>query len=311
LAAEQKAGKPAKKGKFPQVRVYLTKEKRVVEVPLESYVRGVVASEMPSDFELEALKAQALAARTYIVVRMMKRDFNDMGKWGKVAQTAYVTDSVQHQAYTTDEKLRRKWGKNDQANLKRIDEAVEETKGRIITYHGKPIYAAFFSTSNGRTENSEDYFGKKYPYLRSVASPWDRQSPKFIQQKSFHLSVLIHKLEQETGKKIAIPVTTGKPPLQVVKWTDGERIDRLRVGDTLLSGRKIREALNLASSDFRWQILGDRILITTRGYGHGVGMSQWGANIMAKQGKKVEEIIKYYYQGVDIQKMDFQAWPNP
>ncbi|MGA9173413.1 MAG: stage II sporulation protein D, partial [Thermoactinomyces sp.] len=254
-----------------KVRVYLTEEKRVVEIPLDQYVCGVVASEMPADFPLEALKAQALAARTYIVDRMEKGDFKDMAEWGEKAKSAYVTDTVQHQVYTTNEELHRKWGNQYQQNWERIYEAVEGTKGKIITYHGKPIYAAFFSTSNGRTENSEDYFDKKYPYLRSVPSPWDETSPKFVQHQSFLLSQLIDKLEQLLGRKFSQPTATGDPLLKVIDRTDSQRVARVRVGDKFLSGRKIREALHLPSSDFDWKIKGNRVLITTKGYGHGVG----------------------------------------
>ncbi|MBH8608111.1 stage II sporulation protein D [Thermoactinomyces sp. CICC 10521] len=283
-----------------KVRVFLTEEQRVVEIPLEQYVCGVVASEMPADFAMEALKAQALAARTYIVDRMEKGNFKDMAEWGEKAKSAYVTDTVQHQVYTTNEKLHREWGNKYQQNWKRISEAVAATKGEIITYQGKPIYAAFFSTSNGQTENSEDYFNEKYPYLRSVSSPWDEISPKFLQQQSMSLTQLIGKLEKSLGIKISLSASTGEPLLKVINRTQSNRVAQVRVGDKLLSGRKVREALNLPSSDFSWKITGDRVQITTKGYGHGVGMSQWGANMMAKQGKKVEQIIKYYYHGVDI-----------
>ncbi|OYD08204.1 stage II sporulation protein D [Paludifilum halophilum] len=285
-------------GTGPDVKVYLTEEKRVVELPLEEYIRGVVAAEMPADFHLEALKAQALAARTYIVDRLNRGDFSDMKESG--ADGAQVTDTVQHQVFKTDEQLRQNWGDQYDEFSRRIDEAVRATRGKVIQYDGEPIYAAFFSTSNGRTENSEDYFAESYPYLRSVPSPWDEKSPKYKDQKKMSVKEFLGKLEEESGNELALPASGGSKWIQVEKKTEGGRIGEIRVGDQTFTGRQIREALDLSSTDFSWNIQGDSITLTTRGYGHGVGMSQWGANLMAMEGKKAKEIVQYYYQGVKI-----------
>jgi stage II sporulation protein D len=289
--------------KLPLVRVYLTKEERVLELPLESYIKGVVASEMPTSFYMEALKAQALVARTYIIDRLLRQDFSDMKRWGEIAKTAYVTDDVHHQVFSTEEQLKQRWGKNYAKNCELMQQAVDKTRAKIITYQGKPIYAAFFSISNGWTENSEDYFQAKYPYLRSVDSLWDKRSPKYERTKTWKMTDFVKQLSSKTGKKIAVPVSTGQPIIRVQKRTPGNRIARIQVGDKEFSGREVREALQLASADFSWQIKDRHIVITTRGYGHGVGMSQWGAHLMAQQGKKAEEIVRYYYQGVQVEKM--------
>ncbi|TCW39238.1 stage II sporulation protein D [Laceyella sacchari] len=288
-----------------QVRVYLSKEKRVIQLPLESYIEGVVAAEMPAQFHSEALKAQALAARTYIVGRLMKGQVLDAKEWGEKASGAHVTDTVQHQAYETDAVLRKKWGYNYPNNKRRVAEAVHATAGQIITYGGKPIYAAFFSTSNGRTENSEEYFKEKYPYLRSVDSSWDQLSPKYINRVSMKPDVFLSKLEQATGKRLAVAAlqTTSNQSFAVLSRTQGARIERVRIGGEVFKGREVREALNLPSSDFQLQMKDGQVIITTKGYGHGVGMSQWGANLMAAQGKSVDEIIKHYYQGVEINRL--------
>ncbi|TCS95612.1 stage II sporulation protein D [Hazenella coriacea] len=287
--------------KMPPVRVYLTKEKRVLEVPLEEYITGVVASEMPADFHEEALKAQALAARTYIVKRLTKKEFTDLARWGTIAKTAHVTDTVQHQVFSTEQQLRSRWGIQYDEKQKRIESAVQATKGNIIVYQGEPIYAAFFSTSNGRTENSEDYFLTNYPYLRSVDSSWDQQSPKYDKEQVLTMHQFTQLLAKETGKSIAIP-TAASPGqwMRVIEKTAGNRILKIRIGDEIFSGREVREALHLASSDFSWQVKGNEMIFTTRGYGHGVGMSQWGAHLMAKQGKEVLDIIQHYYQGVKV-----------
>lgn len=291
----------------PDIHVYLSKEKRVEVVPFEMYIRGVVASEMPVTFQLEALKAQALAARTYIVKRLLDGRYSDMKKWGTPAKGAMVSDTVEHQVYTSDAVLRARWGRAYEQNLAKVQLAVDATRGQIITYAGKPIYAAFFSTSNGRTENSEDYFKQKYPYLRSVDSSWDKNSPKYERVQSMTIADFLHRLSVYNKTTIAVSTTIAKLPLHIIKWTVGGRVAEITVGDKEFSGRQVREALQLASSDFTWQIQGKMILFTTKGYGHGVGMSQWGADLLAQQGKTALYIVQHYYQGVEVQPFTFPA----
>lgn len=286
------------------VNVYLSKEKRVVRVPLESYVVGVVAAEMPADFHIESLKAQSLAARTYIANRLIKKQHLDPNEWGSDAKNADVSDTVKHQVYLTDDQLRENWGQDYSWKIKRIREAVLDTKGKIITYEDQPIYAAFFSTSNGWTENSEDYFQTPYPYLRSVTSHWDQASPKYQRQKALSVEQLVEELKRETGKQVEIKNELGDSWIRVLEKTEGNRVAKVMIGDEVFTGREVREALQLSSTDFRWKINKDHVLFETRGYGHGVGMSQWGANLMAKKGKKMEEIISHYYQNVKIVQWD-------
>lgn len=288
----------------PVIRVFLSKEKRVIRVPLEQYVRGVVAAEMPADFHMEALKAQALAARTYIVDRLRSGDFSDMETFGEEARGAHVSDSIVHQAYHTDEQLKKVWGDRYAAYSSQINQAVFNTRGKIILYKGEPIYAAFFSTSNGRTENSEDVFSTSFPYLRSVPSPWDEKSPRFLNEKTLTLDDFIRRMEKATGKRVAVAVSSGGNWIRVLERTSGRRIKTLRIGDQTFTGRQVREALGLSSTDFTWTIENGRIRFQSKGYGHGVGMSQWGANLLAHQGKSAEEIVRHYYQGVDIGSLD-------
>ncbi|MCH5585263.1 stage II sporulation protein D [Shimazuella sp. AN120528] len=271
------------------INVKLSVEKKTVRLPLEDYIRGVVASEMPVEFEPESLRAQAIAARTYIYSRVKNKE-------------ATVTDTVKDQVYATDEKLKEKWGIYYQQNMIKVRAAVNSTKGKIITYQNKPIYAAFFSTSNGYTENSEEYFKEAYPYLRSVPSTWDRRSPKFMRSKTLPLSFVVKALEQHTGKKVSITAFSQSHPI-ILKRTSGKRIAQIKIGDHIFTGRDVREALGLASSDFSWRQAGGHITFITHGFGHGVGMSQWGANLMAKQGKSAEQIIYHYYQHVKIKNI--------
>lgn len=288
----------------PLIHVFRAKERRVIQVPLETYIRGVVAAEMPADFQVEALKAQALAARTYIANRLITGDYSDVEAMDPRAKGAYVSDTVQHQVFESDEQLKAKWGAEYKEKVSRVNQAVHETSGKVILYDGKPIYAAFFSTSNGRTEDSEDYFMHPYPYLRSVSSPWDKESPKFTDKKGMPINEAIQRIEKKVGKKIARSATTGEDWMKVTERTAGGQVGKVKIGDQTVSGRQVREALDLASADFSWDIQQGNITFETRGYGHGVGMSQWGANLMAEQGKKAEEIIKHYYQGVRITELE-------
>lgn len=278
------------------VSIYLTGEKRIEKVPLEIYVRGVVAAEMPAEFDIEALKAQAIAARTYIVRRMVESDTSNVPVEGAV-----VTDSVVHQAYLTERRMKTQWGQQKYTkNMKKLNRAVNETRGLIATYQHQPIIAAFFSTSNGYTENSEDYWAEAIPYLRSVPSPWDRKlSPKYTATVSLSAGELLRKLGNQDTATVSASAAT--PNMQILERTAGHRVKDIRIGRTVYTGREVREKLGLNSSGFTWKWAGSKVQFTTAGYGHGIGMSQWGAAGMAQEGKTAEEILKYYYRGIAVE----------
>lgn len=288
--------KPAASGQSAladvQVRVYLTDTGKVEKVPLETYVMGVLAGEMPIDFELEALKAQAIAARTYIFRRLASGE-NELAGRG-----ADVTDTVKHQVYVSKRELDRRWeGEQKSENLAKLEQAVRETEGLVVTYEGEPIEAAFFSTSNGYTENSEDYWSLSLPYLRSVTSPWDKElSPRYEQETTFKLSKF-YRLMGLSGK-----TASSKPTIKVIEKTEGRRIKTLRINGRTFTGREVRERLGLASSQFSWKIGKGEITFTTYGLGHGVGMSQWGANGMAQEGSKAVDILLHYYTGAKVEQ---------
>jgi stage II sporulation protein D len=282
-------GKTVQQGKAVQVSVYRSQLAKTEKLPLEDYLVGVVAAEMPADFELEALKAQALTARTFIVKRM------NGPKDSSLPAGAVITDTVDHQVYKNKAELQKLWGPDFNWKFNKITAAVRATSGQIITYGGQPITASFFSTSNGYTENSEDYWTNKFPYLRSVKNPWDLDSPKFLNQKV----ILVKDFEKKLGVSIK-----GRKSVGVFKsHTSGHRVKEVVVGGKTFTGREIREKLELKSSDFTWVKKGNYIVITTEGYGHGVGMSQYGANGMAKAGKTYQDIINFYYKGVTIWNM--------
>ncbi|WP_286883244.1 stage II sporulation protein D [Aneurinibacillus sp. UBA3580] len=274
------------------VRVFRVENGKIDTVPLEDYVTGVVSGEMPAEFEMEALKAQALAARTYIALRLAKKDFSDVPKG------AHVTDTVKHQVYMDEKQKRERWGSSYTWKEARIRQAVEETAGQVLTYQNEPINATFFSTSNGYTENSEEYWGNTIPYLRSVKVPWDTASPRYQET----VTMTVDQLEKKLKTKIAQPAAAGSGTWQkVISRTVGQRVKEIRIGDKTFTGRKVRELLGLNSSHFSLSIEKNQVIIRTLGYGHGVGMSQWGANGMAKEGKTAEEIVAYFYKGVKIE----------
>lgn len=267
------------------VTVFRDQTEEIEEVPLEEYVALVVASEIPMSFEKEAIKAQALAARTYIVKKMMTNNGEDY----------HVTDTIQDQVYKNMDELRQDWGVDFSKRFAKLQEAVEETKGQIITYEGTPITAQFFSTSNGFTENAEDYWQNEIPYLKSVSSPWDEASPEFAEQEVLSIQEVAAQLDLNSSTSLNV---------DNISRTESGRIEQISINGKTFSGREVREKLDLRSNDFTIELKDQHVIFTTKGYGHGVGMSQYGANGMAMEGKTYQEIVKHYYQGIDIQTME-------
>ncbi|CQR58657.1 stage II sporulation protein D [Paenibacillus riograndensis] len=303
----------AKEAPQPKVSVYLSHSGQIETLPLEEYVSGVVAAEMPPGFELEALKAQAVAARTFIVRRLQAGDHS-----GVPVPGADVTDTVSHQAYVSKAALERKWTRGGRsAELAKVRRAVLETRGVVMTYQGQPITASFFASSGGYTENSEDYWNAAVPYLRSVASPWDQDiTPNLAVTYTFSNAELIQKLgiaaaalpasRDLAASGPAKPVSSSSAsglPAEVLSLTAGHRVQKISIGGMVFTGREVREKLGLRSSQFTWKRKGNKVLITTYGNGHGVGMSQWGANGMAKQGSTATQILKHYYSGISFNQV--------
>ncbi len=287
ISVEKKEVSKIREPENLSVPVFRTKTSEVENVFFEDYIIGVVASEMPASFALEALKAQALVARTYIIHHIL----NPV----EAPKEGIVEDTVTHQVFHNEQELRALWGSDYDWKIKKITEAVQATRGQVITYDGKPISASFFSTSNGYTENSEDYWISKLPYLRSVESPWDTVSPRFEDEKI----ISVTEFEASLGVKLG-PNEVG----EIIARTEGGRVASVNVGGKTFRGRDIRDKLTLSSSDFTWKRNGNSITIQTKGWGHGVGMSQYGANGMALEGKTYDKIIKHFYQGVEISPID-------
>lgn len=183
----------------------------------------------------------------------------------------------------------------------KIKQAVDATSGMIMLYNGEAIDPLFFSTSNGKTENSEDVFGKYIPYLRSVTSPGEEISPRFLEVKQIPVDEVVDKFRQK-WPDIAIDPKNPERQWKVLERSAGGRIKILQVGNKVVKGTEIRQLLDLNSTDFKWERTGRSIKFTSIGFGHGVGMSQYGANAMAKSGSNYVDILKHYYTGVEIRK---------
>lgn len=285
----------------PIIKVYITKEKKICEMCLEEYVRGVVSAEMLPTFELEALKAQAVAARTYAIAHLTQYGGTPYSK----ANGADVTDTVDCQVYMTKEDRLNSWPKDVGGEYwNKITSAVQDTQGEVIAYNGNPISDPYyFSTSSGKTEDSVDVFSVNEPYLKSVSSPGEEIAPKYKTSKEIKFKDIIASLNNKYSN-IGVTINTLKNSIKIVSRTAGGSVKEIKVGNITMSGVEFRSVFALNSANFDIAYKNDYIIVNCKGYGHGVGMSQWGANVMAKNGKKYNEIIEYYYSGVSLKKID-------
>jgi len=279
------------------INVYVDKDKKLIQIPLEEYVKGVVAAEMPALFHEEALKAQAILARTYALKRM--RIFGGNG-CDYHPEADVCTDSAVSQAWLSEEDLREKWGFIGYYRYwRKIDKAVEDTRGLMVIYDGIPIDAVYHSSAGGITEAALYVWGNDVPYLRSVESPWDEDGNKYEETVSFSLQEFAARLDISVTS-LSVALERRQPIMKVLEYSPSGRILRIQVLDKEFSGREFRSKLDLNSTMFTWNIRDGRVYVTTLGNGHGAGMSQYGANGLAEEGKTYEEIIKHYYYGVEI-----------
>lgn len=266
------------------IRVKDEKTNKIIKLPFEEYIKGVVAGEMPADFEIEAIKAQAVASRSYALYQMTATKNKEYD----------VLNTTANQVYLTDEQLKQNWKNDYNQKINKIKKAVAETSGEYLTYKGMIVNAMFFSTSTGKTENSEEVFVSALPYLRSVDSKWDEQSPAYTDTYTFTLKDFYTKLNIPYNDKLTIEVT---------QKTSTGRIKKLKINNVELNGRDVATKLSLRSNYFEIIQNKDKVTINTKGFGHGVGMSQYGANGMAKEGYKYNQILKHYYQNTEIKKI--------
>ncbi|MDD2435185.1 MAG: stage II sporulation protein D [Bacilli bacterium] len=249
----------------------------VQQIDLEEYLVGVVGGEMPASFNAEALKAQAVVARTYALKRMSE---------GKV-----LTDNVSTQVYRDIDQLKNNWGSSFDYYYNKVKNAVVSTKGEYITYNNKYIDAVYHSTSNGYTEDAIYVWGYTIPYLKSVNSPWDVTATPYLRT--------VEKTNNDILKVLGIEINDDTP-VEVLEKSSSNRINKVKIGDNIYEGIELYNKLGLRSRDFDLIITDIGCSIVTRGYGHGVGMSQYGANGMANNGYNYKQIIHHYYSNVQI-----------
>ncbi len=267
-------------------------------IELEEYVKGVVAAEMPALFHIEALKAQAVLARTYIVRRM--RVFGGPGDPDN-AKADISDDPARGQAWLDQSALRERWGALNFAGYwAKISKAVDETAGIVVSYSGDLIETAYHSTCGGRTEDSGAVWQVSLPYLQPVECLWDRHSPHQERLVTLSWAELERKLGVSSGV-LAVAASSGSGGvMSVVSKTPGDRVKQISIGDLVRTGVEIRRALELSSARFTVAETPKGVTLTVRGYGHGVGMCQYGADGLATQGKKYAEIIAHYFSGVTL-----------
>jgi stage II sporulation protein D len=269
------------------------------EMDLEEYLVGVVAAEMPASFDLEALKAQAVVARTYTVNQMPS--FGGKG-CSYHAGADICTDFNHCQAWESEEKSLAKWEAADAATYyNKLRQAVRETAGQVVRHDGKLIDTVFHAHCGGHTEDSENVWVSALPYLRGVACPYCVGSRWSQTDHNYSGAEFAQMILPYVS---AVPVSAGgQPLLDSAIRSDTGRILQLSIAGETVSGRDLRSALKLPSTNVTWRIEGDSITFTAKGYGHGVGFCQYGADGMARQGKTYDEIVMYYYTDVEVSSL--------
>ncbi len=266
-------------------------EKRIYHTNLENYLIGVVAAEMPAKFSLEALKAQAVASRT-LTFRRLKR-FGGRG-CQHFNRVDLCDDPSENQAWISVDVMKKKWGQDFVTYYYKIYRSVKDTSGIILTYDGRPIDAVFHSTCGVGTADAVEVWQHSIPYLKSVKCGFDYQSPRYSNQVVFSWNDL--RKEFSLSNK-------SFPEIRIRKRSPQGRVLTVVVGSTFLAGDDFRKLLNLTSTCFTIHPQKNGVVFKSVGYGHGVGMCQYGADGMAKQGYNYRQILLHYYQGVNFSRI--------
>lgn len=274
-----------------KIRVWFPEEKKTVETDLRSYLICATAGEMPAAYETEALRAQALAAAT--LVRRLIREGNEVeGSDGAVV----AADPGTNQAYMSEDEMKKRWGDDYEKWHSRIADAVDTVIDYEIVYNGEPILAAFHAISSGTTESAENVWGKSIPYLTEVESAGDKLAPNYASSVTVSEDELKKALGIESGK-------TGSELIKDARYTSAGTLTGVEIGGKTFSGTELRKAFSLRSSSIRIVSADGNVTLSVVGYGHGIGMSQYGADYYARQGCTWREIIAHYYPGTEIKKI--------
>ena len=283
--------------KFATIKLLHAKTGEIEEVPIDTYLYNVVSAEMPADYEFEALKAQAVVARTYTIYQISNSK-------GKHEGADICDDSNCCQAWISKEDRLARWEENvRESNWNKIVESVDSTAGKIITYEGKPIDAFFHSNSGGKTELPVNVWGgSNYPYLQSVETLGEEAYTQYSSNVTISKTELISKLK-EKHPEIQIDYSS-QDAIKILEYTDGGRVRTIKFGNIQISGVEARTTFGLKSANFEIKTVGENVTFSVKGYGHGVGLSQTGSDSMAKNGSNYEEIIKHFYTNVEIQDIN-------
>ncbi len=274
-----------------EITLYNHKNDCVTEIDLEKYITGVVAAEMPASFSENALKAQAVAARTYALRKVNADIDNHKG-------ADLCTDYAHCQAYYNDGELKKNWRDDYESNIKKIKKAVYETRGEYLEYGGDYAITVFHSCSNGKTENAADVWGGDIAYLKSVDSPGDKTAPKYKTKVRLTVDDFKNKLKQHSEYNI----DEASEPIGEIRHTEGGNVSDAVIYNCDISGTDIRKIFGLRSTAFEIKSDEKNITFSVTGNGHGVGMSQYGANEMGKT-CDYKKILSHYYPGTDLKNM--------
>ncbi len=261
-----------------KITLLITDTNKEITLSVSDYLVGVISGEITPLYSEEAIKAQAVAAHTYALYQQKKG-------------VTLTDDYKKHQAYISPEEAKEKWGDKYEIYSKKITSCVNEVKDKVITYEGEIILPAFFALSSGKTENSGDVWNEDLPYLVSVTSQGDTLSPDLISEKT----VSREEFENFVGFSL------GESPVFSLECTEAGAVRTLTVDGKSFDGDEVQKAFSLKSNNFSLTYSDNQFIFTVTGNGHGVGMSQYGADFMARQGAKYDEILKHYYTGVEIE----------
>ena len=277
--------------KYGTINLLHKKTGEVEQVDIDDYLCNVVSAEMPANYETEALKAQAIVARTYTIYKILNKKHDDAD---------ICDDSTCCQAWISKEDRLTRWEESSkESNWQKICYCVNSTKGKVITYDNKPIDAFFHSNSGGTTEVPVNVWGGTgYPYLQSVQTSGEDAYTQYLSEAIFNQEELLNKL-REKYSDISIDFSNSED-IKILEYTESNRVKTIKFGNHELSGVEARTLFGLKSANFEITREEENIKFSVKGYGHGVGMSQTGADAMAKQGSTAEEIIKHFYTGVEI-----------
>lgn len=272
------------------ITVFRSAQQKSDEIDMFEYVCGSVAAEMPLSYHEEALKAQAIACYTNAL--RLKQS-------GGYSENAHISDdSSLHQGYLSEAQRKDKWGDDFEKYENKLKNAVKAVENKYISYNGEPCVAAFFALCSGTTEDAENIWGEKVSYLVSVKSSGDTLSPQHTQTVTFDKTEFLNCLKNTSVKTNGIK--TLKNIMKITEKSKSGTVLKAKINSTELTGEEIQQAFSLRSRVFTVKTAKDSVTFTVTGYGHGVGMSQYGADFMARQGSTCDEILSHYYKGVEI-----------